>query len=132
MGQYVPPPMTTKAYPIGANSARTAGVVTQNNNIKMASKMQGKSGGKRKSMRRKIWQRWQKSRKSRKSRKKGGAAQIQVPLVKPLYNNVSGPDQSIGAGVTNLTKLGANVSANSAFDNCKTADCTASTINANK
>jgi len=146
---FVPTPMTTAAYPmtsgangvkpIVANSPATAGLVLQQNKIEAASKMQGKSGGKsrkggakknraksmaRRSSRRKMWQKWIKSRKMRKY--KGGGATIVVPYVKPLYTEVGGNQQTVGAGVTNLTKLSAGIAENSKFDTCggSGANCT--------
>ena len=111
-------------YPEGANSARTAAIVTNNQSIeKQTSLLKASSGGSyRKSY-----------RKSYRTKKIQGG-KILVPQFNILYPEPGTGGQTVNSNVLGTTILGANSAISSSFDGCigQGPSCTQQVINSQK
>ncbi len=115
---------TVKPFPAGANSMRTAGIVTQQQKdahqmslIKTAGGRRRKSRKLRKS-RRKTASRRSRKYRSRRRRRGGASSSIVVPTFQVQYKEVGAGQQTVNGNATATTKLGATSAANSVYDNC--------------
>ena len=111
-------------FPNGANSARTAGIATQNASVaKQTNLLKTANGGATK-----------KKHVGKKRRLRGGADAIAVPQFNVLYNEPGGSNQTVNNNVVGTTKLGAGSVASSSFDACigQGPSCTANVINSQK
>ena len=98
---------TIKPFPVGANSARNAGIaINTANTSKQMALLNSAQGGSKK--------------------KRGGASTITVPIFQVLYPENGAGNQTVNGNVTGTTKLGATSFNNSVYDSCvgKGASCT--------
>ena len=98
---------TIKPFPVGANSARNAGIaINTANTSKQMALLNSAQGGSKK--------------------KRGGASTITVPIFQVLYPENGAGNQTVNGNVTGTTKLGATSFNNSVYDSCvgQGASCT--------
>ena len=95
-----------KPFPVGANSARTAGIAINESNVnKQTSLINTANGGKR---------------IKRTLKLKGGASDstITVPTMHVLYPETGSGGQTVNGNITGTTKLGATSASASVYDAC--------------
>lgn len=114
-----------KAYPEGANSARTAGIAMSNENTNKQTSLLGTAGG----MRRKTSRRTSRKTSRKTYRKTYGGADsgIAVPTMQVLYPETGSGDQSVNGNITGSTALAAKTTTDQGYDACigQGASCTA-------
>ena len=103
-----------KAYPEGANSARTAGIALSTENTNKQTSLISTAGG----MRRKT---------SRKTSRRTYGGGIAVPTMQVMYPETGSGDQSVNGNITGSTTLAAKTTTDQGYDAClgQGASCTA-------
>ncbi len=118
-------------YPQGANNPYSAAKAnTDNSTNKQVSMFKGGKNKKRRNSLKKSSKRRTKRRrcsKRRSRRHRGGAGQLVVPQMKPIYPEAGAGNQTVQGNTTAGTKLAATNNTNSSYDAClgKGPGCTA-------